>query len=101
MKGTTMKKKLFTFSALGLLLVACTQQQAQTVTNAVFTDLQAGCMAAQIATEVIPDSSSVTVQKVANDIAAACNITTQFMPQLQNFVTTFIQQFGAKKAMKG
>ena len=77
----------------------CTPQQATNVTNAVFTDLEAACMAVDLATVVIPQTPSDTqVTAVVNQVVKDCNLAQQLLPSVQNAVTQFIANVGVKRA---
>jgi hypothetical protein len=94
-------KKLRTLLLVPILaLFGCnaTPGQVTNVTNAVFTDLQAACMAVDLATVVIPQTpSDAQLTAVVDQVQKDCSIAQQLLPSVQNAVNAFIKNVGVKR----
>jgi hypothetical protein len=82
-------------------LTGCSQTTAngaQNVVQTVLTDIQAGCAAEAFVEQIIPaQASDAQLQAVASQVASACNIANQYIPNVQNMLNAFIQA-GVKSA---
>ena len=81
--------KVASAALLAMVLVACTQAQAQVVTNAVFTADQAACLAA--------NSGLIGTSTAAQDFEATCKIAPALDQAVQSFIVDWSNASAAHK----